>query len=66
MKEKFGKKIAFWGAIGVQTNLPFGTPREVKNEVKLRLETIGQNGGYVIGPTHYIEPEVPGELSSNV
>ncbi len=61
IKRKYGSKLAFWGAIGVQTNLPFGTAEDVANEVKLRMETIGRNGGFIIGPSHMIEPEVPWE-----
>ncbi len=61
IKKKYGSKISFWGAIGVQTNLPFGTPYDVRQEVKLRMETIGKDGGFVIGPTHCIEPEIPWE-----
>ena len=61
IKKKYGNRIAFWGAIGVQTNLPFGTPDDIRQEVKLRMETIGKDGGYVIGPTHFIEPEVTWE-----
>lgn len=61
IKKKYGSKISFWGAIGVQTNLPFGSCEDVRQEVKLRMETIGKDGGYVIGPTHVIEPEVPWE-----
>jgi uroporphyrinogen decarboxylase len=61
IKQKYGSKLAFWGAIGVQTNLPFGTPDDVAKEVKLRMETIGRNGGFIIGPSHMIEPEVPWE-----
>jgi uroporphyrinogen decarboxylase len=61
VKKKYGDRLAFWGAIGVQTNLPFGTSEDVRSEVKLRMETIGRNGGFIIGPTHFIEPEVPWE-----
>lgn len=61
IKKEFGHKVAFWGSIGVQTNLPFGKPEDVRNEVKLRMNTIGKNGGFVIGPTHFIEPEIPWE-----
>jgi uroporphyrinogen decarboxylase len=61
VKRTYGDRLAFWGAIGIQTNLPFGTPADVRNEVKLRMETIGKGGGYLIGPSHVIEPEVPWE-----
>jgi uroporphyrinogen decarboxylase len=61
VKKLYGDRLAFWGAIGVQTNLPFGTPEDVRREVKLRMETIGKDGGFLIGPSHMIEPEVPWE-----
>lgn len=59
IKKKYGHKVALWGSIGVQTNLPFGRPKDVRDEVKLRMETVGKNGGFIIGPTHFIEPEIP-------
>ena len=61
VKLKYGHKAAFWGTIGVQSTLPFGTVEDVRNEVKLRMETVGKNGGLIIGPTHVLEPEVPWE-----
>jgi len=61
IKRLYGNKLAFWGTIGVQSTLPFGTPGDVRREVKLRMETIGRDGGLLIGPAHMIEPEVPWE-----
>ncbi len=61
IKRLYGDKLAFWGSISVQQILPFGTPEDVRNEVKLRMETIGKDGGFLIGPAHMIEPEVPWE-----
>ena len=29
-----GDELAFWGTIGIQTTLPFGTPEEVRRVVK--------------------------------
>lgn len=52
-------KLSFWSTIGTQKTLPFGTPAEVKNEVRARLNTCGKAGGIVVGPTHMVEPEVP-------
>jgi uroporphyrinogen decarboxylase len=39
--------------------LPFGTPEDVSNEVKLRLRTVGKGGGLIISPAHNIQSEVP-------
>ena len=59
VKQKYGNRAAFWGAIGIQHTLPFGSVEDIRNEVKLRMRTIGKNGGYIIAPTHVIAPEVP-------
>ncbi len=54
-------RLSYWGTIGTQTTLPFGTPAEVQATVRSRLQTCGKAGGIVIGPTHMVEPEVPWE-----
>jgi uroporphyrinogen decarboxylase len=59
LKQEFGDRICFWGSIDVQHTLPFGSPEEVKAEVKQRLRTIGRRGGLIIGPTHYVQLDTP-------
>ncbi len=61
IKRLYGNRLAFWGTIGIQGTLPFGTPADVRREVKRRMESVGRNGGFLIGPSHMIEPEVPWE-----
>lgn len=61
IKERYGDRLAFWGTLGIQGTLPFGTPEEVEAEVKLRIETVGKSGGLYLSPTHVIAPEVPYE-----
>ena len=61
IKEKYGAHLAFWGTIGTQTTLPFGTKEDVRRVVKKRMETVGKGGGLLIAPTHLVEPEVPWE-----
>jgi len=61
LKREYGNDLAFWGTIGTQTTMPFGTPGEVKAVVKERIETVGQGGGLLLAPTHVIEPDVPWE-----
>ncbi len=58
---KFGDKLCFWGTIDEQHTLPFGTPGDVKKEVETRLETVGLNGGLIIGPTHHVQLDTPME-----
>lgn len=59
LKRSYGERLSFWGTIGIQHTLPFGTPQEVREEVRTRIETVGAGGGLLIGPTHIVEPEVP-------
>jgi uroporphyrinogen decarboxylase len=59
LKAQFGDRLAFWGTIGTQTTMPFGTPAEVRAVVKERIDTVGRGGGLLISPTHTLEPEVP-------
>jgi len=61
IKNTYGDKLAFWGGVSAQTNLSFGTPQQVKDEVKKRIEVLGHDGGYLVGPNHVVEPEVPWE-----
>ena len=59
MKERFGDQLAFWGCIGTQTTMPFGTPAEVKRTVRDLIATVGKGGGLFLAPTHTLEPDVP-------
>jgi uroporphyrinogen decarboxylase len=61
LKIEYGDRLAFWGAIGTQSTMPFATPEEVRAVVKERIETVGKGGGFLIAPSHVLEPEVPWE-----
>jgi uroporphyrinogen decarboxylase len=59
IKEQYGDRLSFWGAIDEQHTLPFGSPAEVEAEVRKRLGTIGQGGGLVLAPTHHVQLDTP-------
>jgi len=61
IKREFGKHLAFWGGLGTQTTLPFGSPAKVRQTVRDLITTVGVDGGFLIAPTHVVEPEVPWE-----
>ena len=61
IKRQYGDRLSFSGTIGTQTTMPFGTPEDVRQEVKLRIETVGRGGGLLLAPTHVLEPDVPWE-----
>jgi len=61
LKREFGQKLTFWGAIDTRRVLPFGTTKDVREEVRQRILDLGPGGGYVVCPVHNIQPEVPPE-----
>jgi uroporphyrinogen decarboxylase len=62
LKREFGKDIVFWGGGTDATHvLPFGSPDDVREEVKKRIGDLAPGGGYVFGPIHNIQAEVPPE-----
>ncbi|MDP6453440.1 MAG: uroporphyrinogen decarboxylase family protein [SAR202 cluster bacterium] len=61
LKAEFGNKLGFWGAVDTQHALPFGTPDEVRADVKHKIDTLGAKGGYVVASCHTIREEVPAE-----
>jgi len=61
LKAEFGDRLGFWGAVDTQQTLPFGTPEEVRDDVKTKMATLGRGGGYVITSCHTIREEVPPE-----
>ncbi len=61
IKKDFGDKLCFWGTLDEQHTLPFGTAKDVENQVKERLKTIGKNGGLILGPTHHVQLDTPME-----
>jgi Uroporphyrinogen decarboxylase (URO-D) len=62
LKKRFGDRMAFWGGgVNTQHTLPFGTPEEVKREVRERIKIFGQEGGFVFSAIHNIQPQTPVE-----
>lgn len=56
-KKKFGNDLTMYGGMDVQKILPFGTPEEVKNEVKRLIEGCGKGGGYILSPAHHLQSD---------
>jgi uroporphyrinogen decarboxylase len=61
LKQRYGSRLAYWGTLGTQSTLPFGTPEDVRRDIQARMEIVGKGGGLILAPTHMVEPEVPWE-----
>jgi uroporphyrinogen decarboxylase len=62
LKREFGQRICFWGGgADAQRVLPLGTPEEVRDDVRRRLEVFGEGGGFVFAPIHNLQADVPPE-----
>ena len=61
VKREYGRQIAFWGGVSLQQVLAHGTVDDVEREVRDKMRLLGQDGGYICGPSHTITRDVPME-----
>jgi hypothetical protein len=62
LKKRFGDQVSFWGAgVDTQHTLPFGSPEEVRAQVREHMQIFGRNGGFVFNPIHNVQADVPVE-----
>jgi hypothetical protein len=62
LKKAYGDKIVFWGGgVDTQGAFAFGTPAQVKEQVKSQCDILNNNGGFVFNTVHNIQANVPFE-----
>ena len=61
LKQEYGDRLCFWGSIDEQHTLPFGSAADVAAEVRTRIQTLGKDGGLILGPTHHVQLDTPME-----
>ena len=59
LKRDFGDQITFHGGIDTQQLLPHSTSDEVRAETQRLIDTLGENGGYILAPSHVFQGDVP-------
>ena len=62
LKREFGDALVFWGGgVDTQRVLPTGSPQEVSDEVRRRMDDLAPGGGFVFAAVHNIQADVPPE-----
>ncbi len=62
LKKNFGRSLTFYGGgVDTQDVLPHGTPQQVREEVKRRVEDLAPGGGFIFNTVHNIQADVPPE-----
>jgi uroporphyrinogen-III decarboxylase len=62
LKQVYGDRLVFWGGgVDTQRTLPFGTPDEVRREVRERIKILGAGGGFVFNTIHNVQSGTPVE-----
>lgn len=60
LKAQYGQRICFHGGIDNQQTLPFGTPDDVREEVRRVIAALASDHtGYILAPCHNIQPNTP-------
>ncbi|HWQ83464.1 MAG TPA: uroporphyrinogen decarboxylase family protein [Anaerolineales bacterium] len=61
LKNDFGDRLSFWGAIDTQHVLPHGSTGDVTAEVQRRIADLAPGGGYILASVHNLQADVPAE-----
>jgi len=61
LKAEFGDRLCFSGAVDEQDLLPHGSPGDVREGVFRLLDAMGAGGGFILGPTHNFQDDIPTE-----
>jgi uroporphyrinogen decarboxylase len=61
LKKAWGDKITFWGGLGTQQTIRFGTPTEIRDEIRHLRREMYKGGGYIMAPAKALRPDTPTE-----
>jgi uroporphyrinogen decarboxylase len=61
LKQRFGNKLSFWGAMDTIEILPNGTVDDVRKEVRKIIRDLAPGGGFVLASVHNLQPDIPPE-----
>lgn len=59
IRKQFGPELALWGTVGSQTTFSFASSEAIREEVRMRIETLGR-AGLILSPAYDLgEPDIP-------
>lgn len=61
LKNKFGDRICFFGGIDQQSLLPGGDVIKIYEEIRQRIQILGNGRGYLLAPAHILQADVSSE-----
>ena len=62
LKRRYGDRVVFHGGVDTQRVLPFGTPADVRAEVRMLRDTLGAGGeGFICCSCHNAQAGTPVE-----
>jgi uroporphyrinogen decarboxylase len=61
VKDRWGDRLAFCGAVDTHRILPTGAPDEVRDEVRRVIGILAPGGGYLASSVHTVMNDVPAE-----
>ncbi len=61
LKDRYGSRLMLHGCISTAGPVAYGTPEEVRRDVKEKLDILSPGGGYCLSPTHQLQDNSPVE-----
>jgi uroporphyrinogen decarboxylase len=58
LKDRYGKRISFFGGIDQQSLLPSGDITQIRADIKQRISILAKDNGYLLAPAHILQPDV--------
>ena len=56
---RYRGRLSFHGGLSTQKTLPFGTPDQIRREVKERIAIFGRGGGFIFNTVHNVQANTP-------
>lgn len=57
LKRMFGEDLCFQGGISIQKTMPYGSPADIRHEVKSIADIAKRDGGYIFCTSHNIQAD---------